>query len=467
MSPQDFSKSEEFLRTIGVAYQISNSELQVLAIAIEGELPTAIANRLKIKGDALRQRLSQIYRKFGIQGKGPVKFGQLQQLMNQLYQEWLQNGNIHLIQDEFENYQKVEHHGGDNYNLCLTKIKTKSTLNHEGNTHKTTIDWGNAPDVSSFYGRTTELEILEDWIVNQDCRIVTLLGIGGIGKTALGVRLARRIQEQFDYLVWRSLYHLPTFSDFLNILIQALCKSQESPKLETVNQQVHWLINRLRQQRCLIILDGLEFIFQKKKLAGVYREGYEYYGNFIKRIAEEPLKSCLLLTSRENFSEVSLLEGENSPVRVLKLGGLSEAANQLLQGKKLSGQAGWEQLIQVYSGNPLMLKLVATTIQEVFDGNVTDFLSTTLFTHDVIDFVAEMLERLSELETTIILEMVKTKEPIKLAALQNHLSEVSQKDLIRALLSLRQRSLVDKSQGGFTLPPAVRETVVQLYNFAS
>jgi len=42
-------------------------------------------------------------------------------------------------------------------------------------------DWGEAICVSDFYGRTEEFALLEQWILNDRCRLV-VLGMGGIGK---------------------------------------------------------------------------------------------------------------------------------------------------------------------------------------------------------------------------------------------------------------------------------------------
>ena len=46
------------------------------------------------------------------------------------------------------------------------------------------VDWGEAPDVEIFYGRQTELTQLQQWLMADRCRLVAVLGMGGIGKTA-------------------------------------------------------------------------------------------------------------------------------------------------------------------------------------------------------------------------------------------------------------------------------------------
>ena len=48
-----------------------------------------------------------------------------------------------------------------------------STLNLQSANHYT--HWGEAIDVSLFYGRTAELETLSQWILGDHCRVVTLL----------------------------------------------------------------------------------------------------------------------------------------------------------------------------------------------------------------------------------------------------------------------------------------------------
>lgn len=62
----------------------------------------------------------------------------------------------------------------------------------------THIDRGEAIDVSIFYGRTRELATLTDWIEAERCRLIALLGMGGIGKSSLAAKLIDRLQDRFS-----------------------------------------------------------------------------------------------------------------------------------------------------------------------------------------------------------------------------------------------------------------------------
>ena len=58
-------------------------------------------------------------------------------------------------------------------------------------------DWGEAVDVSVFYGRSLELKQLQDWVI-QGSRLIVLLGMAGVGKTTLSVKLAQSFQDDFE-----------------------------------------------------------------------------------------------------------------------------------------------------------------------------------------------------------------------------------------------------------------------------
>ena len=329
-------------------------------------------------------------------------------------------------------------------------------------------DWGEAPDVSVFYGRTEELTALEQSIVKDRCRLLVLWGMGGIGKTALSVRIAKQYQDEFEYVIWRKLCHASPVKELLADLIEFISGDQEINQPATSHDQVLKLIDFLRQGRCLLVLDGWETVLQSGETVGSYREGFEGYGELLKQVGELSHRSCLMLTSREKPKEIAALEGNNRPCRSWQLHGLGEAAQEIFQEKDLSDREDWKELINSYRGNPLALKIVSTTIQDVFGGRVSEFLNKTLFLGDFEYLLSEQFARLSELEKKIMYDIAVAQVPVLCSELpENRLSEVSAAKLLTALESLARRSLIEKIKEGnetlFMLQPMVLKYVMRKY----
>ena len=167
-------------------------------------------------------------------------------------------------------------------------------------------DWKDAPDVSFFLGRTKELNILKQWIFQDSCRLISLLGIGGVGKTALGVKLAQEIQGEFEIVIWRSLRNAPTLETLLSEIISLISNQQET------SPEIQILLNYLRSSRCLLIFDNLETILQPKQ-PGRFREDYDDYGQLLRLVGETAHPSCVIITSREKPSVIASREGTQLP----------------------------------------------------------------------------------------------------------------------------------------------------------
>ncbi len=335
---------------------------------------------------------------------------------------------------------------------------------------ETLTDWGEAIDVSLFFGRTDELAKLEYWIINDSCRLIAVVGMGGIGKTALSVKLAEQIQDSFEFVSWRSLRNAPPLKEILSNWIEFFSNGQETNLAANISTQISQLLEYLRSSRCLLVLDNVESILGSGDCAGRYRDGYENYGELFRRVGEASHQSCLILTTREKPKEIASLEGGSLPVRSLQLMGLKAVEGRdffLAQNFFLGAESDWQILIQRYAGNPLALRIVATTIQELFNNSISEFLAqgTTVF-GDIRDLLDQHFQRLSPLEKEIIYWLTLNREPIALAELREDIvAPISQAKLLEAVESLFRRSLIEKaastliekSRTLFTLQPVVME----------
>ena len=330
---------------------------------------------------------------------------------------------------------------------------------------KTHLDWGEAVGVSVFYDRTAELTQLEQWIIDDRCRLVAVLGMGGIGKTTLSVKLVELIKDQFEFVIWRSLCNAPPLEDTLDNFLGFISNEQETDSPANIGIKVSRLISCLRSSRCLLVLDNLEAILLSGNLAGHYREGYEGYGELLRAVGEATHQSCLAVTSREKPKELALLSGRILPVRSIQLTGLHEIeAQKIFKSKSLIGsESEWRILNERYGGNPLALQVVASTIQELFNDNAVEFLQQGIgIFGDIRNLLEQQFQRLSNLEQDIMYWLAIAREPVSLLELQeNALPPVSQPRLVEALESLGRRLLLQKRTALFTLQPVIMEYVTE------
>ena len=397
----------------------------------------------------------------------------------------VEGGNEDSIETEKLRQRRAAHHASAFAFEILAKLDPRDETPYPSQeSDELKQDWGDAPDISIFFGRTNELETLTQWISLNACRLVVIVGIRGVGKTRLSIRLgqgdigtsgigktdlslklAKGIEKEFDYVIWRSLRDAPPITKILLETIKFLSKNQVIDTVGSVNDQISRLLSYLRKHRCLLIFDNVESILQGGNLAGQYLNEHENYGLLFEQIAEVPHKSCLILTSREKPHNLERLAGKTKPVRFLELGGLNYDAGKSLfedYGSFDGSDAEWKKLIDFYNGNPLALQLAAKYIGEAFQGKIARFFKIGQLIFDDMrqDLLDWHFQRLSDLEKELMYWLAINREPVSIDQLrEDTFSLRSKEQLPSTIQSLQRRLPLERTELGFTLQPVLMEYI--------
>jgi predicted ATPase/WD40 repeat protein/DNA-binding SARP family transcriptional activator len=339
-------------------------------------------------------------------------------------------------------------------------------------------DWGEMPAVDFFTGRAGELAQVTAWLSPPfdkltasgapAARLVSILGLGGMGKTTLAAAVTQAVAPHFGVVIWRSLLNTPLPEELLGHWLQILTRQRLTTLPTSLDEQLRLLLDYLRQERCLLVLDNVESIFgadEAQGRAGVTRPGYEGYDQLFQRLAGSDHQSCLLLTSREQPYALLRLgrqaQETSGRIRVLGLTGLDQQAGQaLLQSNGLHASAQEAaQLIDNYSGNPLALQIVAATIADFFGGDVAAFRQEEGGLFDGMRVVLDQqFARLSPLEREILIWLAIEREAVTVPTLRsNFVQPVTTREFLEALQALQNRSLLETHTNGLSLQNVIIE----------
>jgi len=227
-------------------------------------------------------------------------------------------------------------------------------------------------------GRQTLIDELSKK-VRGSCRVLLLVGITGIGKTALAERLVQELRG--DWTEHRHNFEDQNkASDFASVALQWLEKwmktvPKDDRKPENLLQR---LVTHLCENRYLILMDSLEYLLTGNEGDGWGDFADEWWGKFfVHLLAESDCQSRFIITSQDLPTKFEIECDRYQHLWYCQLLKGLEVAEQvaLFQKAELEGDlelphSPLRVIGEVYDGHPLALRTIAGEIKGSYGGKV-------------------------------------------------------------------------------------------------
>jgi predicted ATPase/DNA-binding SARP family transcriptional activator/uncharacterized protein HemY len=327
----------------------------------------------------------------------------------------------------------------------------KVTVSEHEKASSTELPNHNLPrQLTPFIGRKEELADIKKLLLDEPhCRLLTLVGAGGIGKTRLAIEATAQVQDAFPNGVYfvslasvsQPEFIVPALGEALNINFQGV----SDPKAR--------VLAYLNQRRILLLIDNFEHLLDGAELLGeilltapeikilvTSRERLNLHEEWVYEVQGLPFPKLVEITDGESPASMEDFDA----VRLFLQNARRAKAGFSVSGEDIPAVV---RLCQLVDGLPLGLELAAPwvrsmTCQEIVEEveHNLDFLSTTLRNvpkrHRSLRAVYEQTwSRLPETEQTVL---------SKLSVFYGGFSREAAEQVAGASLSLLS-SLVEKA----------------------
>ena len=226
-------------------------------------------------------------------------------------------------------------------------------------------------------------------LLQSSCRLLLLVGLTGIGKTALAERLSLELSSKFDHnpekLCRKNFDDKNTPSDFVSVAVKWLENAGEQVSPEE-RKQPQSLLQRLVTYFChhpqLILIDSLELVLLGDENTGWSDFIDEWWCQFFASLlSAETCKSRLIITSQElphqlleaasrypNFWHCQRVDGLTEREQLTLFDKVGLGANLPSVETKLLLRIG-----KAYKGHPLALRTIAGEIINDFASQVSTY----------------------------------------------------------------------------------------------
>lgn len=301
-----------------------------------------------------------------------------------------------------------------------------------------------------FVGRDKEIRDLRKLVYSNQDRILTIIGAGGVGKTALALKLAHEIildtENPFDAIMWFSakesrltdtgIAPLETGIKSEIQLVREIAKIIDFKKAEALEDArvdfsyyKNFIYEEFKKARILLIVDNLETIYKNQALI-----------EFVKNI---PRSSQVLMTSRKGLGEIERRYQLNNmndmdAIKLFRIVSKEKNREDLVSMK----EDNIRQLCRSVKNYPLLIKW---SIGQVCLGKDIDKAFSVILegTSDIAIFVFnDVFLLLSQTSKTVLYSMILYEnKPIKKPILAS-ISKLGDEELDDAVRELNLSSLI-------------------------